>query len=233
MPTLSAALLISRDSRKGAAPLLIPAAPAPTEQERRWAARAGNRALICRAKRQRLGKGAHTQKAARLCYLQMTAGVRQYFTKEHNHIIVLSCTHTYGHAGTATGPSGHPLKARQDALLSAPRPSQPHSARTAHLPAGTPHRPPCRAPPRLPGRTAAVRGAHGAQRAERRTSHLRGQTHEGRNPLHRSEPLQGFILVGAAGSHSQLKQPQLSHLFAAGPQPREQHAIPQAECGST
>lgn len=225
MPTLSAALLISRDSRKGAAPLLIPAAPAPTEQERRWAARAGNRALICRAKRQRLGKGAHTPKAARLCYLQITAGVRQYFTKEHNHITVLSCTHTYGHAGTATGPSGHPLKARQDALLSAPRPSQPHSARTART-----SRP---GPPRRPGRTAAVRGAHGAQRAERRTSHLRGQTHEGRNPLHSSEPSQGFILVGAAGSHSQLKQPKLSHLFAAGPQPHEQHAVPQAECGST
>lgn len=225
MPTLSAALLISRDSRKGAAPLLIPAAPAPTEQERRWAARAGNRALICRAKRQRLGKGAHTPKAARLCYLQITAGVRQYFTKEHNHITVLSCTHTYGHAGTATGPSGHPLKARQDALLSAPRQSQPHSARTART-----SRP---GPPRRPGRTAAVRGAHGAQRAERRTSHLRGQTHEGRNPLHSSEPSQGFILVGAAGSHSQLKQPKLSHLFAAGPQPHEQHAVPQAECGST
>lgn len=152
MPTLSAALLISRDSRKGAAPLLIPAAPAPTEQERRWAARAGNRALICRAKRQRLGKGAHTQKAARLCYLQITAGVRQYFTKEHNHIIVLSCTHTYGHAGTATGPSGHPLKARQDALLSAPRPSQPHSARTART-----SRP---GPPAAPG---------GLRRSEART----------------------------------------------------------------
>lgn len=152
MPTLSAALLISRDSRKGAAPLLIPAAPAPTEQERRWAARAGNRALICRAKRQRLGKGAHTQKAARLCYLQITAGVRQYFTKEHNHITVLSCTHTYGHAGTATGPSGHPLKARQDALLSAPRPSQPHSARTART-----SRP---GPPAAPG---------GLRRSEART----------------------------------------------------------------
>lgn len=152
MPTLSAALLISRDSRKGAAPLLIPAAPAPTDQERRWAARAGNRALICRAKRQRLGKGAHTQKAARLCYLQITAGVRQYFTKEHNHIIVLSCTHTYGHAGTATGPSGHPLKARQDALLSAPRQSQPHSARTART-----SRP---GPPAAPG---------GLRRSEART----------------------------------------------------------------
>lgn len=152
MPTLPAALLISRDSRKGAAPLLIPAAPAPTEQERRWAARAGNRALICRAKRQRLGKGAHTQKAARLCYLQITAGVRQYFTKGHNHITVLSCTHTYGHAGTVTGPSGHPLKARQDALLSAPRPSQPHSVRTART-----SRP---GPPAAPG---------GLRRSEART----------------------------------------------------------------
>lgn len=143
-------------------------------------------------------------------------------TQSHHCSLMYAHVRTRGNSDRAIGTPLEGAAGRAAVSPAAvPAALRPHSA---HLPAGTPRR---------PGRTAAVRGAHGAQRAERRTSHLRGQTHEGRNPLHSSEPSQGFILVGAAGSHSQLKQPKLSHLFAAGPQPREQHAVPQAECGST
>lgn len=113
------------------------------------------RSAHLQGKRQRSGKGAHTELLD-----SDTCGSAPAFGGalcEHNRIVLLSHRHMYLHPGTATGPSGRTLKAQQDAPL---------SARTA--------RPGPPAP--LPGRTAAIRDTHGAHHAESTTAHLQDTT---------------------------------------------------------